>query len=137
MLVRHINRTVNIPGFWISRATDGLPIFIIWQSFEYVSGFNCERVLNILGFRICQISPCVSVTQGSDNVWIWMNNAWISNASIPFWLWQGSGYAWSKLHSVLKNPPVLNMPQLRMWKGCKYARVTQDAKYTWINVNMH
>ena len=56
-------------------------------------------------------------------------------------LWQDSEYAWSTFHKVLK-PPVLNIPGLRLWQGCEYARVTQGAEYASIslkylnNVNM-
>ena len=28
-------------------------------------------------------------------------------------------------------PPVLNMPELRIWQGFEYARVTQGAEYAW------
>ena len=38
-------------------------------------------------------------------------------------------YAWSTFHRVLSKPPVLNMPELRIWQGCEYARVTQGAEY--------
>ena len=60
-----------------------------------------------------------SVSQDSEYPWIWLNNA----------LWQGSKHPWSTFHRVLNKLPVLNMPRLRIWQGCKYARVTQGAEY--------
>ena len=35
-------------------------------------------------------------------------------------------YGW-----IMSYGRVLNMPGLRIWQGCEYARVTQDAKYAW------
>ena len=33
-------------------------------------------------------------------------------------------------------PPVLNMPELRIWQGCRYARVTKGAEYAWISLSI-
>ena len=37
---------------------------------EYMSGYNYGRVLNILGFRVCQVSAYASVAQGSEYGWM-------------------------------------------------------------------
>ena len=60
-----------------------------------------------------------SVGQGSECAWICVNND----------LWQGSEYVWSTFYWVSNKLPVLNMPGLRTWSGCEYARVTQGAEY--------
>ena len=75
--------------------------------------------MNIPGFRVCQVSAYASVAQGSEYARIWLNNA----------LWKCSEYAWSTFHIVLNKPPVLNMPGLRIWQGCEYARVTKGVEY--------
>ena len=41
----------------------------------------------------------------------------------------GSEYAWSTFHGDLKEPPVLNIPGLRICEGYEYMRVTQRAEY--------
>ena len=76
---------------------------------EYMLGYNYGRVLNILGFPVCQVSAYARVAQGSEYAWIWLNNA----------LWQSSGYVWSTSHRALNKPPVLNMPGLRIWQDCE------------------
>ena len=38
----------------------------MWQGAEYASGCNYGRVLNIPGFRVCQVSAYASVAQGSE-----------------------------------------------------------------------
>ena len=43
---------------------------------------------------------------------------------------QGSEYDWSTFHRVLNKPRDLNMPWLRIWQVCEYARVTEGAVYT-------
>ena len=90
---------------------------------EYASGCNYGRVLNI---RVCQVSAYVNIAQGSEYVWIWLNNA----------LWQGSEYACSIFHKVLNKPPVLNMLAFRIWQDYEYASVTQGAEQAWINLSM-
>ena len=99
--VLNMCRVLNISEFWIFVS------FGKYDSSEYVSGWDFGRVLNIPGFRVYKISTYVSVSQGSEYAWIWLNNA----------LWQGSEYAWSSFHRVLNKPPVLNMPGLRIWEG--------------------
>ena len=90
----------------------------MWQDYEYESGCNYERVLNILGFRVCQVSAYASVAQDSGYAWTWLNNA----------LWQGSENAWSAFHRVLN--------KLRIWQSCEYAIDTQRCECAWISVNM-
>ena len=75
--------------------------------------------LNIPGFRVLQVSAYASVAQGSEYALIWLNNA----------LGQGSEYTWSMFRKVLNKRSVLNMPGLRIWQGCEYARVAQGAEY--------
>ena len=107
----NICRILNMSEFWI---------FVTFR--KYALRFSYGKVLNIPGFRVCQVSAYASVAQGSEYSWIWLNNA----------LWQSSEYAWSTFHRVLSKPPVLYMPGLRIWQGCcEYARVTQSAKYAW------
>ena len=50
-------------------------------------------------------------------------------------IWQGSEYVWSAFRMVSDKPPVLNMPWLRIWHGCVYARL-QGAEYAWISLNI-
>ena len=45
-------------------------------------GYNYGMVLNIPGFRVCQVSAYASVAQGSEYVSIWLNDT----------LWQGPEY---------------------------------------------
>ena len=99
---------------------------LIWQGCQYARGCNYGRVLDISGFRVCQVSAYASVAQDTEYAWIWQNNT----------LEQGSEYAWSTFHRGLNTPAVLNMLGLRMWQGCEYARVTQEAEYAWITLNM-
>ena len=40
-----------------------------------------------------------------------------------------SEYVWSTFHRILNKPPVRNLPELRIWQGCEYARVKQGADY--------
>ena len=96
-------------GFWIC----------VYEYSEYVSGYNYGRVLNFPGLQVCQVCVYPNVAQGSEYLWIRLNNA----------LWQGSEYAWSTFHSVLNKPPVLHMPELRISQSCEYARVVQGAQY--------
>ena len=79
----------------------------------------------IPGFRVCQVSAYASVAQGSEYVWIWLNNA----------LRQGSKYTSSTFHKVLNQAPVLNIPGRRIWQVCEYVRVTQGAEYASICLN--
>ena len=91
-----------------------------------------------------------SITQGFEYTWTWLDNRWINcsdyasatqgfqHASIwlkriclnmtkkwldkLFWLYQGSEYAWSKIHRVLNISPVFNdrvsnMPSLWIREG--------------------
>ena len=95
-------------GFWICVGMQLL------KSSEY------SRIPSMPGFCIPSAGQC------SEYAWIWLNNA-------P---WQGSEYACSTFHTVLNKPPVLNMPGLRTWQSCEYARVTQGAEYAWISLNM-
>ena len=94
---------VNVSGFWISRVIQCWSIFVNMSGFwifkifslprvlnfhcytgftyfckyEYVLGCYYERVLNIPGFWICQVSAYASVTQASEYTRIWLNNSWI------------------------------------------------------------
>ena len=51
---------LNMSGVLNSRK-----FLLIWQDSEYASGFNYESLLNIPGFRVCQVSAYASVAQGS------------------------------------------------------------------------
>ena len=113
-------------GFKYVRVLNILKFSLIWRGSEYVLGCNYGKVLNIPGFRVGQVSAYASVAQDSEYPWICLNNV----------LWQGSEYARSTFHSVLNKPLVLNMPELRIWQGCEYARVPQGAQYAWISLNM-
>ena len=57
-----------------------------------MTGCNSGKVLNIPGFPVFQVSANSSIAKGSEYAGIWLNNA----------LWQGSKYAWSTFHRVLK-----------------------------------
>ena len=39
---------------------------LIWQGSEYALGCNYLRVLNIPGFRVCQVSAYANVPQGFE-----------------------------------------------------------------------
>ena len=81
---------LNVPEFWI------LENFRKYDSVLNMLGCNYRRFLNIPGFQVCQVSTYVSIVQGSEYAWIWLNNA----------LWQCFEYAWSMLHKVFNKPPV-------------------------------
>ena len=53
----NVSEIVNMQGLQIFRVTQGLPIFV--NMTEY------GRVVNISGFRICQVSAYGRVTQSS------------------------------------------------------------------------
>ena len=61
---------------------------------EYESDCNYVKVLDIPGFKVCQVSAYESIVQGSEYARIWLNNA----------LRHGSEYAWSTFHRVLNKP---------------------------------
>ena len=54
------SRTVNMPGFWVSRVTRGLPIFVNMTGFSVCLGMQLWkgseilRILNMPGFSICK-----------------------------------------------------------------------------------
>ena len=66
----------------------------VWQGYEYDSDFEYVSILNIPGLWICQGSEYASgteyvramdipwfyvrVTQGSEYVWIGLNNSWMN-----------------------------------------------------------
>ena len=77
----------------------------MWQGSEYMLWYNNEKVLNIPGFQVCQVSAYASVAQGSEYAWIWLNDA----------LWQGSEYVWPTFQGILDKALVLNMPGVRIW----------------------
>ena len=99
----------------------------MWQGYEYVSGYNYGRVLNIPGFRVCQVSAHATVAQGSEYAWIWQNDV------LP----QGSGYVWSTFHRPLDKPLVLNMLRLRIWlrTGLRRLWISKGYKGCWIWLN--
>ena len=60
-------QVLNISDFWK---------FVNFRKYGGVlnaSGCNHERVSNIPGFGVCQISVYASVAQGSEYDWIWLN----------------------------------------------------------------
>ena len=96
----------------------------IWQGSEDASGCSYGSVLNIPGFRVCWVSAYVSVLQGCEDAWIWLNNAW------KFLVWlvkvsQGFKYASSSKYARAQN-----MARLWIW------RVTQGAEYPGILLNV-
>ena len=42
---------------------------------------------------------------------------------------QGSEYACSTFHRVLKKPPVLNIPGLRILQSCEYTKAAKGVEY--------
>ena len=45
-----------------------------------------------------------------------------------FWLLKGSEHAWSRFLRVLNLLSVLIMPELRIWQGCEYMKVTKGVE---------
>ena len=74
---------VNITRFWIS------------VGMQFQKGSEYSRISSI------PVSAYLSVAQGSEYAWVWLNNA----------QWYGSEYAWSTFHCVINKPPVLNMSE--------------------------
>ena len=66
---------------------------------------NYGRVLNIPGFRVCQVSAYVRVSQCSEYGWIMFCGR------------------------------VLNIPGPRIWQVCEYAKVIQGAEYVCISLH--
>ena len=67
-----------MPGFWIFRVAQGLPIAVNLEGFwicvgmQLCKGSEYSRIPNMAGFSN------VNITQGSDYAWIWLFNAWIN-----------------------------------------------------------
>ena len=59
-----------MPGFKYVRVLNIRESSYIWQGYEYESGCNYGRVLNIPGFRVCQVSAYASGVQGFEYGWI-------------------------------------------------------------------
>ena len=98
---RVLNMCLVLSEFWI---------FINFCKYDRVLNMHQDAIMetlwvNISGFQECQVSAYTSIGQSSEYVSIWLNNS----------LWQGSEYAWSTFHRVLNKPPVLDMPELRIW----------------------
>ena len=71
---------------------------------------NFRKVLNVPEFQIFHVSAYERVMHGSEHAHydqIKMEET-ILNTLNRLWLWQGSGYVWSKFRKVLNMPPVLN-----------------------------
>ena len=69
-------------------------IFVNFCKYGWVLNMRRDtngKVLNIPGFRVCQVSAYASIAQGYEYARIRLNNA----------LWQGFEYAWSTFHRVL------------------------------------
>ena len=84
-------RVLNIPEFWL---------FVNFRKYDRV--LNMRRDATTEGFWILQDSECARLLRMHKvfaYTWIWLNNV----------LGQGSEYACSRFHSVLNQPPVLNM----------------------------
>ena len=47
----------------------------MWQGSEYAWEYNYEKIINIPGFWLCQVSIYVSVAWGFEFAWMWLNNA--------------------------------------------------------------
>ena len=82
-------QVLNISEFWkvvnfsqYVRVLDIHKFSLIWQGFEYASGSNYGRVLNIPGFWVRQASAYVSVAQASEYGWI-MPYGRVLNVPVP------------------------------------------------------
>ena len=119
-------------GFWISRVTQGLPIFVnmtgfwVYMGMQLLKGSEYSRIPNKPGFCLCKRYTRLWISLNMDEQCL----------NKLFWLWQGFEYARLKFHWDLNKPPILNMPVLRIWQGCEYKSVTQGAEYVWISLNM-
>ena len=63
-------------------------------AFSICVGMQLRKGSEYPKIRVCQVSACGRVAQGSEYAWIWLNNA----------LWQGSKYTCSTFHRVLNKP---------------------------------
>ena len=62
-------RIAKMPGFWISRVTQGLAIFVNMTGFWICVGMQLQK-----GYEYA------SVTKDFEYVWIWLNNSWINSS---------------------------------------------------------
>ena len=121
---------LNISGFWISRVTQGLPIFVnirgLWICFrmQLLKGSEYSRNPNMPG-------SCIS--NDYTRLWIWLNNAWINSSDY------GSVLNMPGQSLYVNMSPFLNMPGLKICQNREYARVTHkpgyafdNAEYVWI-----
>ena len=122
-----------MPEFWISRVTQGLPIFVnktwfwIWVGMQLWKGSEYSRIPNTPDFCKCKRYA---------RFWMCLNMA-EKSLNKRFWLWQGSEYGWSKFQRVLNMHQVPNIPMLWIWQGCGYAKVTQGACWIYLNTPQH
>ena len=65
-------------GFWISKVTQGLPIFINIRGFSICGKMQLWKGSEYSRIRNIQGSADASVTQGSEYTWTRLNNAWIN-----------------------------------------------------------
>ena len=73
------------------------------------------------GFYICKEKH---ITQGSEDAWIWLNNACINCFDYGRTL-NMPGQSFKKFWICIQ----FYMPRVRIWLGCEYARITQGAEY--------
>ena len=100
------------------------------NSFENVQ--NVCRDLNMSWFWISRITQGLSVFVNITGFW----------TGVGIQLWEGTecsripnmpGFCICESYIRLWICLFLNMPGLRIWQGCGYARVTQGSEYAWIS----
>ena len=123
-------------------------ILNIWEGSKYVSGFLHARVLNI--YKFSYVDRVLNMRRDAimECFWIFLDSEYVRflhmqglhkvlNITEYGWIITYDRILfWICLVNVSQGPPVFNMPGLRMWQGCEYARVTQGVEYAWINLNM-
>ena len=121
-----------MPGFWISRVTQGLTIILNMTGFwiavrmQLRKGSEYSGIPNMLGFCICA---------GYTSYKICLNTA-DQYVNKLFWLWHSSQNAWSKFHSIWNMTLVLDMPGVAIWQSCEYVRVIKYSEYTLRSLNI-
>ena len=113
-----------MPGFWISRVTQGFRIFVNFTGFWLFIRMQLNgMVLNNPGSWICQVSAYVSMTQSSDYAsWIWLKNAWTNCSDYGRILNRPAQKCFEVLNMslVLSRARAWNMA--RFWI-CEYAKI--------------
>ena len=124
-----------MPGFWISRITHSLSIFVNMTGFwmQLCKSSEYSRIPNISHFLY------VSVTQSSKYTWLWLNNTLI-NCSDYGRILNIPGQNLTGFWICLSVP---NKPRLGIWQGWdsqlgnmqELLRVLNNPEWVWIHLS--